>query len=110
MTFAIIITIAAIAVILGISITMNTYAQVVPQQLRPTLSLSEITKNVVKNQVSQIMDNKSEEDHIKSLENASKNCDEKEENIELRMCSSKEGNKINNDPLGLFIDISNKTQ
>ena len=56
------------------------------------------------------MDNKSEEDHIKSLENASKNCDEKEENIELRMCRSKEGNKINNNPHGLFIDISNKTQ
>jgi hypothetical protein len=108
--FAIIITIAAIAVILGISITMNTYAQGVPEQLPPTLSLSEITKDVVKDQVSQIMDNKSEEDHIKSLENASKNCDEKEENIELRMCNSKEGNKINNDPLGLFIDISNKTQ
>jgi len=110
LTFAIIITIAALAVILGISSIMNTYAQGVPQQLPPTLSLSEITKDVVKDQVSQIMDNKSGEDHIKSLENASKNCDEKEENIELRMCSSKEGNKINNDPLGLFIDISNKTQ
>ena len=109
MKLAIIITIAAIAVILGISITMNTYAQGVPQQLLPTLSFSEITKDVIKDQVSQIMDNKSGEDHIKSLENDSKNCDEKEENIELRMCNSKEGNKINNDPLGLFVDISNKT-
>jgi hypothetical protein len=107
---AIIITIAALAVILGISITMDTYAQGVPQQLLPTLSFSEITKDVVKDQVSQIMDNKSGEDHIKSLENDSKNCDEKKENIELRMCSSKEGSKINNDPLGLFVDISNKTQ
>ena len=77
MTFAIIITIATIAVILGISITMNTYAQGVTQQLRPTLSLSEITKDVVKDQVSQIMDNKSGEDHIKSLENASKNVTKK---------------------------------
>ena len=110
MTFAIIIKLAAIAVILGISITMNTYAQWVPEQILPSLSFSEIPKDVVKDQVSQIMDNQSEEDHIKSLENASKNCDEKEENIELRMCSSKEGNKINNDPLGLFVDISNKTQ
>lgn len=89
---------------------MNTYAQGVAQQLLPTLSYSEIPKDAVKDQVSQIMDNKSEEDHIKSLENASKNCDEKEENIELKICSSKEGNKINNDPFGLFVDISNKTQ
>ena len=72
-------------------------------------SFSEIPKDVVKDQVSQIMDNKSE-DHIKSLENASKDCDKKEENIELRICSSKEGNKTNNDPFGLFVDISNKTQ
>jgi proline dehydrogenase len=106
---AIITTIAAGAVIFGISIMMNTYAQGVPEQLLSTLSYSEITKDVVKDQVSQIMDNKSEEDHRKSLENASKNCDEKEENIELTMCISKEGNKINNDPLGLFGDISNKT-
>lgn len=87
---------------------INTYAQGGPQLL-PPLSFSEIPKDVVKDQVSQIMDNKSGEDHIKSLENDSKNCDEKEENIELRMCSSKEDNKINNDPLGLFVDISNKT-
>ena len=64
---------------------MNTYAQGVPQQVLPTLSFSEIPKDVVKDQVSQIMDNKSGENHIKSLENASKNCDEKEENIELNM-------------------------
>ena len=89
---------------------MNTYAQGAPQQLLSTLSFSEIPKDVVKDQVSQIMDNKSGEDQIKSLENASKNCDKKEENIELRMCSSEEGNKINNDPFGLFLDISNKTQ
>jgi len=107
---AIIITIAAVAVILGISIMMNTYAQIVPQQLLPTLSLSEITKDVVKDEGSQIIDNKSGEDQLKNLENASKNCDEKEENLELRMCSNKEGNEINNDPLGLFVDISNKTQ
>jgi hypothetical protein len=107
---AIIITIAAFAVILGISIMMNTYAQVGPQLLLPTLSLSEITEDVVKDEVSQIIDNKSGEDQLKNFENASKNCDEKEENLELRMCSSKEGNEINNDPLGLFVDISNKTQ
>jgi hypothetical protein len=101
----IIISIAAVAVILGISIMINTYAQGGPQPL-PPLSFSEIPKG----QVSQLMDNKSEEDHIKSLENASKNCDKKEENIELRICSSEEGNKINNDPFGLFVDISNKTQ
>jgi hypothetical protein len=101
----IIISIAAVAVILGISIMINTYAQGGPQPL-PPLSFSEIPKC----QVSQLMDNKSEEDHIKSLENASKNCDKKEENIELRICSSEEGNKINNDPFGLFVDISNKTQ
>ena len=65
---------------------------------------------MVKDEISQIIDNKSEEDQIKNFENASKNCDEKEENIELRMCSSKEGNEINNDPLSLFVDISNKTQ
>jgi hypothetical protein len=108
--FAIIITIAVVAVIFGISIMMNIYAQGVSQQLLPTLSFSEITKDVVKDQVPQSMDKKSGEDHIKSLENTSKNCDKKEENIELRMCSSKEGNKINNDPFGLFGDISNKTQ
>jgi hypothetical protein len=62
---AIIITIAAVAVILGISIMMNTYAQVVPQQLLPTLSLSEITKDVVKDEGSQIIDNKSGEDQLK---------------------------------------------
>jgi hypothetical protein len=83
----IIIPIVAVAVILGISIMINTYAQGGPQPL-PPLSFSEISKV----QVSQLMDNKSEEDHIKSLENASKNCDKKEENIELRICSSEEGN------------------
>ena len=104
------ITIAAVAVILETSIIMNTYAQGVPKQLLPTLSFSKIPKDVVKDQVSQFMDNKSGEDLIKSLGNASKDCDEKEENIELRICSSKEGNKINNDPFGLFGDISNITQ
>jgi hypothetical protein len=89
---------------------MNTYAQGVPEQLLPSLSFSEIPNDVVKDQVSQIMDNQSEEDHIKSLENASKNCDKKEENIEVRICNSEEGNKVNNDPFGLFVDISNKTQ
>jgi hypothetical protein len=106
----IITTIAVGAVIFGISIIMNTSAQGVPEHLLSTLSFSEISKDVVKDQVSQSIDNKSGEDHIKSLENASENCDKKEENIELRMCSSKEGNKINNDPFGLFLDISNKTQ
>ncbi|MGI9012531.1 MAG: hypothetical protein ACR2F1_15275 [Nitrososphaeraceae archaeon] len=82
------ITIAAVAVILGIS-TINIYAQLDPQP--------------------QIIGNKNVEDHIKSLENTSEKCEEKEENIELRVCSSGEGNKITNDPLGLFTDISNKT-
>ena len=83
---------------------INTYAQGGPQPL-PPLSFSEIPKD----QVSKLMDNKSGEDHIKSLENASKNCDKKEENIELRICSNEEDNKINNDPFGLFVDISNQT-
>ena len=104
MKSAIIIPITAVAVILVISIMINTYAQGGPQPLSP-LSFSEIPKD----QVSQFMDNKSGEDHIKSLANASKDCDEKEENIELRICSIEEGNKINNDPFGLFVDISNKT-
>ncbi len=109
MKLAIIIPITSVAVILGISIMINTYVQGGSQPLLPPLSFSEIPKDVVKDQVSQIMDNKSE-DHIKSLENASKDCNKKEENIELRICSSKEGNKTNNDPFGLFVDISNKTQ
>lgn len=96
-------------VILGLSIMINTYAQGGPQLLLP-LSFSEIPKDVVKDQVSQIIGNKSGEDHIKSLENTSKKCEEKEENIELRVCSSEEGNKINSDPFNLFVDISNKTQ
>ena len=89
---------------------INTYAQGGPQpQPLPPLTFSEISNDMVKDQVSQLMDNKSGEDHIKSLENASKNCDKKEENIELRICSNEEDNKINNDPFGLFVDISNKT-
>ena len=87
---------------------INTYAQGGPQLL-PPLSFSEIPKDMVKDQVSQLMDNKSGEDQIKSLENGSKNCDKKEETIEFKICGSKEVTKINNDPFGLFVDISNKT-
>ncbi len=108
MKLAIIITIAAVAVILGIS-TINIYAQLGPQPLQLPGS-SEIPKDVEKDQVSQIIGNKNGEDHIKILKNASKKCDEKEENMELRVCSSEEGNnKINSDPFNLFVDISNKT-
>lgn len=87
---------------------MNIYAQLSPQPLQP-LGSSEIPKDVIKDQISQIMDNKSE-DHIKSLENTSKKCDKKKENIELKVCSSENDNKINSDPFNLFVDISNKTQ
>jgi hypothetical protein len=84
-----VITIAAVAIILGIN-TINIYAQLDPQP--------------------QIIDNKNVEDNIKSLDNTSEKCEEKEENIELSICSSKgESNKITNDPFGLFTDISNKT-
>ena len=80
-----VITIATVAIILGIS-TINIYAQLDPQP--------------------QIIGNK----NVESLENTSEKCEEKEENIELKICSSKEDNKIINDPLGLFTDISNKTR
>lgn len=88
MKLKLVITIAAVAIILGIS-TVNIYAQLDPQ--------------------TQIIGNKNLEDNIKNLENTSENCEEKEENIELRICSSGEDNKITNDPFGLFTDISNKT-
>lgn len=78
-------TIVAVAIILGISNMMNLYAQL---DLQP-----------------QIIGNK----NVKSLENRSEKWEEKEENIELKICSITEGNKIINDPLGLFTDISNKT-
>jgi hypothetical protein len=105
-----VITIAAVAVILGIS-TINIYAQFGAQPPLQPLGSSEILEDVAKDQVSQIIGNKKVEDHIKSLGNTSEKCEEKEEeNIELRVCSSEEGNKITNDPLGLFVDKSNKTQ
>jgi hypothetical protein len=83
-----VITITVVAIILGMS-TINTYAQLDSQP--------------------QVIGNKNVEDNIKSLENTSKKCEEKEENIELQVCSSGEDNKITNDPFGLFTDISNKT-
>ena len=108
MELKLVITIAAVAVILGIS-TINIYAQLSPQPLQP-LGSSDIPENVAKDQVSQIIGNKNVQDPIKILENTSEKCEEEEENIELRVCSSGEGNnKITNDPLGLFTDISNKT-
>lgn len=107
MKLKLVITIAIVAVILGIN-TINIYAQLGPQPLQP-LGSSEIPEDVAKDQVSQIIDNKNVEDNIKNLENTSEKCEEKEVNIELRVCSSEQGNKITNDPFGLFTDISNKT-
>lgn len=88
MKLKLVITITAVAISLGIS-TINIYAQLDPQP--------------------QIIGNKNVEDNKESLENTSEKCDEKEKNIELRVCSSGEDNKITNDPFGLFTDISNKT-
>lgn len=88
MKLKLVITITAVAIILGIN-TINIYAQLDPQP--------------------QILGNKNVEDNIKSLENTSEKCDEKEENIELRVCSGGEDNKITNDLFGLFTDVSNKT-
>lgn len=102
--------IVVIVVILGISTIIDTYAQLNPQPLT-SLQLFEIPEDVTKDQVSQIIGNKTEKDHKEKMENASGTCDEKEEEIkELQVCTIEGGNKINSDPLGLFADISNKTQ
>ena len=90
MKLTVVITIPAVAIILGIS-TINIYAQLDPQP--------------------QIIGNKNVEDNTKKLENTSEKCEEKKENIELRVCpTGGEDNKITNDPFGLFTDISNKTR
>jgi hypothetical protein len=108
----IITTTVVIVVILEISTITNTYAQLDPQLLPlPPLWISEISNDVAKYQVFQIIDNKNEKDHIESMENTSEKCEQKEEEIkELQVCSIKEDNKINSDPFSLFADISNKTQ
>ena len=105
-------TTVVIVVILGISPIINIDAQWEPQPLSlPLLWISEIPEDVAEGQVSQIIDNKDGKDHIESMENTSEKCNDKEEEIkELQVCSIKEGNKINSDPLGLFADISNRTQ
>jgi hypothetical protein len=105
-------TTVVIVVILGISPIINIDAQWEPQPLSlPLLWISESPEDVAEGQVSQIIDNKDGKDHIESMENTSEKCNDKEEEIkELQVCSIKEGNKINSDPLGLFADISNRTQ
>jgi hypothetical protein len=105
-------TTVVIVVILGISPIINIDAQWEPQPLPlPLLWISEIPEDIAEGQVSQIIDNKDGKDHIESMENTSEKCNDKEEEIkELQVCSIKEGNKINSDPLGLFADISNRTQ
>ena len=105
-------TTVAIVVILGISPIINIDAQWEPQPLSlPLLWISESPEDVAEGQVSQIIDNKDGKDHIESMKNTSEKCNDKEEEIkELQVCSIKEGNKINSAPLGLFADISNRTQ
>jgi hypothetical protein len=107
-------TTVVIVVILGISPIINIDAQWEPQPLSlplPLLWISEIPEDIAEGQVSQIIDNKDGKDHIESMENTSEKCNDKEEEIkELQVCSIKEGNKINSDPLGLFADIANRTR
>jgi hypothetical protein len=105
-------TTVVIVVILGISPIINIDAQWEPQPLSlPLLWISESPEDVAEGQVSQIIDNKDGKDHIESMENTSEKCNDKEEEIkELQVCSIKEGNKINSDPLGLFADIANRTR
>jgi hypothetical protein len=105
-------TTVVIVMILGISPIINIDAQWEPQPLSlPLLWISESPEDVAEGQVSQIIDNKDGKDHIESMENTSEKCNDKEEEIkELQVCSIKEGNKINSDPLGLFADIANRTR